>query len=253
MKKLFYLTLMNIMCICAYAQQDFSDISGRNIFPIVNTYYNNTGIAEFIAADAIDGNRFNPTIPHYYRAEKMWYFKDSTPTLYQTADFGIGGIKCWFVSFNYISRTYGFNLHWDSGANTHQFVFHPGNHHTLEGVDILYAFLWVWIDLDNKTGDLYLVDLTNTKVIAKLASNFKGMDNANLNVFANLNCEVSDMLVITNANTFLVYDELPSESSSVSSIKADGQKQGTYDLTGKKIETPQKGINIVNDKKYIVK
>lgn len=37
MKKLFCLTLMNIMCICVYAQQDFSDISGRNIFPIVNT------------------------------------------------------------------------------------------------------------------------------------------------------------------------------------------------------------------------
>ena len=91
MKQLKIWSMMMLMVIViiqsAKAQQNFSDIKGRAIFPIVNKYEGNTSI-EFIAADAIDGNRYAPRIPHYYRTEKMWHFKDGTPSLIQASDLG---------------------------------------------------------------------------------------------------------------------------------------------------------------------
>ena len=174
----------------AKAQQNFSDIKGRAIFPIVNKYEGNTSI-EFIAADAIDGNRYAPRIPHYYRTEKMWHFKDGTPSLIQASDLG----GDWFVSLNYISQTKGNGVTWNSGANTTQFVFHPGNHSSEK--EVLYAFLW-------KYGDL-------------------------------------------------VYNQLPSETSGLNVMYKDIKNNETYTLSGRKLDKPQKGINIAKGKKFVVK
>lgn len=245
------MAMLSIFCFHGYAQDDFSYITGRTIFPILSKYKSSSANAEFIAAEAIDGNLSAPKIPHYYRAQKMWYFNNSTPNFIQADDFVGGGVQNWFISFNYISQTDGNSGTWNSGASTQQFVFHPGKHYNEQ--HLLYAFLWQWVDFDQKTGDLYLVDVTNMKIVALLASDFSGMDNAHINVFANLYRDQSEMLVITDKKTFLVYNELPSETSAFSSTKANSQKQETYDISGRKIRTPQKGINIVNEKKYIVK
>ena len=245
--------LAAMMPFTSRAQEDFSDISGKAIFPIVNKYECSTNI-EFIAADAIDGNMYAPRIPHYYRAQKMWYFNGSVPTLIQTDDFGIDGIQNWFVSFNYIAQTNGTGVIWNSGTSTQQFVFHPANH--FNDKNLLYAFLWQWLD-DKKNGDLYLVDVTNMHIVTKLASNIKGMERASINVFARLYIDQSEMLVITDEKTFLVFDELPSGASGMSPAVSDNNKKVIYDINGRKIETPQKGINIVkedgNTKKYVTK
>ena len=235
-----------IMPLTSRAQVDFSDITGRAIFPIVNKYEGNTEV-EFIAAEADDGNRFNPTHPHYYRAERMWHFKGTSADIIQTEDFG-GGV---FLSFNYISQTKGNGVTWNSGASTQQFVFHPGNHYNEK--DLLYAFIWKHYDGDPYTGDLYLVDVSNKKTIAQLTSDFKGREHASINVFSQLNNDVSDMLVITNNQTFLVYNELPSETSGINSITLDDNKQNIYNISGVKVDKPQTGVNIINGKKYVKK
>ena len=43
------------------------------------------------------------------------------------------------------------------------------------------------------------------------------------------------------------------ESSSVSAINANSQKQEIFDISGRKLDSPQKGVNIINEKKYVVK
>ncbi len=250
MKKLKIWSIMMLMVMAMLqsvkAQKNFADIKGRVIFPIVNKYEGNTSI-EFIVADAIDGNQYAPRIPHYYRAQEMWYFKDDTPSLIQAGDLG----GDWFVSLNYISQTKGNGVTWNSGANTTQFVFHPGNHSSDK--EVLYAFLWKYGD-DVYHGKLYLVDVINSKVIALITSTFKGMDRASINVFAGMNCDADDMLVITDEDkTFLVFNQLPSETSGLNAIYRDIKNNETYTLSGRKLDKPKKGINIAKGKKFVVK
>jgi hypothetical protein len=62
------------------------------------------------------------------------------------------------------------------------------------------------------------------------------------------------MLVITDDDkTFLVYNEIPSETNGVNAVNYSGDKQEVYNISGVKIDKPQMGVNIVNGKKYVKK
>jgi len=227
------------------AQEDYSFISGRSIFPIVNNYAEGSCV-EFIAAE-LRGIGTIANENHYNLAEKMWLFKESSPILIDPNDFGGN----WFVSFHYISQTKGIGINWNSGSHTNQFAFHPGKHYNNK--DVLYAFLFRYGD-DVYHGKLYLVDITNKKIVALLADNFEGLRNGSINVFANLYNDVSEMLVITDDDkTFLVYNEIPSETNGVNAVNYSGDKQEVYNISGVKIDKPQTGVNIVNGKKYVSK
>ena len=69
-----------------------------------------------------------------------------------------------------------------------------------------------------------------------------------------MNCDADDMLVITDEDkTFLVYNQLPSETSGLNVMYKDIKNNETYTLSGRKLDKPQKGINIAKGKKFVVK
>lgn len=240
MKKIMFFITSVSLCLNMMAQADWANsVSGKNIFPIVSSYEENT-LFEFIAAEASDGNSYFGEHPHYYKASNIWFFKGAWSLEMISSDFFGGG---YFLSFNYISKMKGLGINWNSGSTTHQFAFHPAKHY--DAPQTLYGFLWQY---DNNSS-LYLVDLLNHEIVATLATNFKATDHVSINVFANLYNDESESLVITNPETFLIYESLPSDISGIRSMKADSQKKEVFDLNGRKNKNLGRGVKIIKDEK----
>ncbi len=241
MKK-FIISFLLLLPSIVFAQVDYSsEISGRNVFPMLRPW---KSYPSFAVGDTKPGSGRSTFYSSYIFVYASNHFDEYNVNTFESLH------TSYFISFRYNTLSQSFNSYmYNEGASAVQYVFSPNTN-----PETLYAFLY-----DIETSNLYLVDLINKKKVSLLTKDL-GSELPEIDVFApnSKGKSISDVIVIANSKKFIVYDKLPSEGeTSVSNIKAESNKinsNSNYDISGRRVKNQTYGrIIIRNDgKKYRV-
>ena len=252
---------MVMLLFCAFAKAQDVESSFNAVFPIQGTV--TTGYPEFTAA--------NVEMSYEYMGKKIllsdrvWLYKGTERYWGQTiqnikyhSDKDLGS----FISFNYSSNLVS-NVSgpWNVSSNTTQFAFHPGgmnwkNANYNNSEEPYYVPLYAFTYSDEE--GLNIVDLQSGGVIAKIGEGGDIRKYAYLSVLAGDSRNSKDVIVVAGKDTFSIYGIfIEDDGSGVKAVATPISAPAFFDMNGRKLDSPRRGMNIVVDgettKKVVVK